>query len=210
MRQGNLEMTWMQMGKAAPVEPWMMAVVGPGILTTVGAVDNLEKTKTYQMLVERLEKRQLIKVFGAGQMSFGMGVGGKKRYVKPEDFTGASCSMGPARTSRGRGEPGGDGLRRSAERAESGIDGLDDQHRRLAAVREQSPLHHRRRRRGHGRLLHDQREPPLVGPPAQGDPDGARRACRRDHPAAEGGQLVRRQDLRSTAPKTRPSRACTG
>jgi len=65
MRQGNLEMTWMQMGKAAPVEPWMMAVVGPGILTTAGAVDNLEKTKTYQMLVERLEKRQAIKVFGA-------------------------------------------------------------------------------------------------------------------------------------------------
>ena len=40
MRQGNLEMTWMQMGKAAPVDPWMMTVVGPGILTTVGAVDN--------------------------------------------------------------------------------------------------------------------------------------------------------------------------
>ena len=56
MRQGNLEMTWMQMGKAAPVEPWMMAVVGPGILTTVGAVDSLEKTKTYQMLVDRLSR----------------------------------------------------------------------------------------------------------------------------------------------------------
>jgi C4-dicarboxylate-binding protein DctP len=97
MRQGNLEMTWMQMGKAAPVEPWMMAVVGPGILTTVGAVENLEKTKTFQMLVDRLEKRQLIKVFGAGHMSFGMGVGGKKRYVKPEDFSGRKVrSMGPA------------------------------------------------------------------------------------------------------------------
>jgi len=97
MRQGNLEMTWMQMGKAAPVEPWMMAVVGPGILTTAGAVDNLEKTKTYQMLVDRLEKRALIKVFGAGQMSFGMGVGGKKRYIKPADFNGRKIrSMGPA------------------------------------------------------------------------------------------------------------------
>src|SRR5688500_3946093 len=97
MRQGNLEMTWMQMGKAAPVEPWMMAVVGPGILTTAGAVDQLEKTKTYQMLVERLENRQAIKVFGDGQMSVGMGVGGKKRYVKPEDFTGRKIrSMGPA------------------------------------------------------------------------------------------------------------------
>ena len=54
MRQGNLEMSWMQMGKAAPVEPRMMAVVGPGVLTTVGAVDSLEKTKTYQELVARL------------------------------------------------------------------------------------------------------------------------------------------------------------
>ena len=97
MRQGNLEMTWMQMGKAAPVDPYMMAVVGPGILTTVGAVDNIEKTQTFQSLVQRLEKNQRIKVFGAGHMSFGMGVGGKKRYLKPEDFTGRKVrSMGPA------------------------------------------------------------------------------------------------------------------
>ena len=54
MRQGNLEMTWMQIGKAAPVDPYMMTVVGPGVLTTVGAVDSLDKTKTYQMLVDRL------------------------------------------------------------------------------------------------------------------------------------------------------------
>jgi TRAP-type C4-dicarboxylate transport system substrate-binding protein len=96
MRQGNLEMTWMQMGKAAPVDAWMMTVVGPGVLTTVGAVDNLEKTKTFQMLVDRLAKNQAIKVFGAGHMSFGMGVGGKKRYTKPADFTGRKVrSMGP-------------------------------------------------------------------------------------------------------------------
>jgi C4-dicarboxylate-binding protein DctP len=97
MRQGNLEMTWMQMGKAAPVDPYMMSVVGPGILTTVGAVDNLEKTKTYQFLVDRLQKQQLIRVFGAGHMSFGMGVGGKKRYLAPADFAGRKVrSMGPA------------------------------------------------------------------------------------------------------------------
>ncbi|MGH8640163.1 MAG: hypothetical protein ACRET6_00550 [Burkholderiales bacterium] len=46
MRQGNLEMTWMQIGKAAPVDPFAMTVVGPGVLTTVGAVDSLDKTKT--------------------------------------------------------------------------------------------------------------------------------------------------------------------
>ncbi len=96
MRQGNLEMSWMQMGKAAPVDAWMMTIVGPGVLTTVGAVDNLEKTKTYQMLVDRLAKNHAIKVFGVGQMSFGMGVGGKKRYTKPSDFVGRKIrSMGP-------------------------------------------------------------------------------------------------------------------
>jgi C4-dicarboxylate-binding protein DctP len=97
MRQGNLEITWLQMGKAAPVDPWMMTMVGPGILTTVGAVDNLEKTRTYQMLIDRLQKNQLIKVFGSAHMSFGMGVGGKKRYLKVEDFGGRKVrSMGPA------------------------------------------------------------------------------------------------------------------
>ena len=96
MRQGNLEMTWMQMGKAAPVDPWMMTVVGPGVLTTVGAVEHIEETRTYQMLVERLAKNQRIKVFGTGQMSFGMGVGAKKRYLTPADFDGKKVrSMGP-------------------------------------------------------------------------------------------------------------------
>jgi TRAP-type C4-dicarboxylate transport system substrate-binding protein len=96
MRQGNLEMAWMQIGKAAPVDPWVMTMVGPGIVTTPGAVDNVEKTKTFQMLADRMEKRQLIKVLGVAHMSFGMGVGGKKRYLKPEDFGGRKVrSMGP-------------------------------------------------------------------------------------------------------------------
>ena len=97
MRQGNLEMTWLQMGKTAPVDAIMMSVVGPGIMTTVGAVDNIDKTKTFRMLVDRLQKTQLIKVFGAGHMSFGMGVGGKKRYLVASDFSGRKMrSMGPA------------------------------------------------------------------------------------------------------------------
>jgi TRAP-type C4-dicarboxylate transport system substrate-binding protein len=146
MRQGNLEMTWMQMGKAAPVEPWMMAVVGPGILTTVGAVDNLEKTRTYQMLVERLEKRQLIKVFGAGQMSFGMGVGGKKRYLKPEDFTGKKVrSMGPAENpvlESWRANPVVMGFGEVPNALESGvIDGLMTSIGGWLSVREQAPYY---------------------------------------------------------------------
>jgi TRAP-type C4-dicarboxylate transport system substrate-binding protein len=97
MRQGNLEMTWMQIGKAASIDPYMLSVVGPGILTTVGAVDNLDKTSTYQMLVERMLKNQQVKVFGVGHMSFGMGVGAKSRWSSPPDLAGKKVrSMGPS------------------------------------------------------------------------------------------------------------------
>ena len=146
MRQGNLEMTWMQMGKAAPVDPWMMAVVGPGILTTVGAVDNLEKTKTYQMLIDRLQKNQAIKVFGAGHMSFGMGVGGKKRYVKPEDFTGKKVrSMGPAENpvlESWKANPVVMGFGEVPNALESGVsDGLMTSIGGWLSVREQAPYY---------------------------------------------------------------------
>ncbi|HXF68157.1 MAG TPA: TRAP transporter substrate-binding protein DctP [Burkholderiales bacterium] len=146
MRQGNLEMTWMQIGKAASVEPWLMSVVGPGVLTTVGAVDSLEKTRTFQMLVERLEKRHLIKVFGAGHMSFGMGVGGKRRYVKPEDFTGKKVrSMGPvenAALEAWRANPVVMAFGEVPSALESGvIDGLMTSIGGWLAVREQAPFY---------------------------------------------------------------------
>ncbi|HEY5636929.1 MAG TPA: TRAP transporter substrate-binding protein DctP [Burkholderiales bacterium] len=145
MRQGNLEMTWMQIGKAAPVDPWMMALVGPGILTTVGAVDNLEQTKTYKMLTDRLEKAQLIRVFGAGHMSFGMGVGGKKRYQKPEDFSGRKVrSMGPvenASLSAWKANPVVMGFGEVPSALESGvIDGLMTSLGGWNSVREQAPF----------------------------------------------------------------------
>jgi TRAP-type C4-dicarboxylate transport system substrate-binding protein len=146
MRQGNLEMTWMQMGKAAPVDPWMMAVVGPGILTTVGAVDSIEKTKTFQQLADRLAKNQAIKVFGAGHMSFGMGVGGKKRYIKPEDFTGRKVrSMGPAENpvlESWKASPVVMGFGEVPTALESGvIDGLMTSIGGWLSVREQAPYY---------------------------------------------------------------------
>ena len=146
MRGGNLEMTWMQMGKAAPVEPWLMAVVGPGILTTPGAVDNLEKTQTYQMLVDRLQKNQAIRVFGAGHMSFGMGVGGKKRYLKPEDFVGRKVrSMGPAENpvlESWKANPVVMGFGEVPNALESGvIDGLMTSIGGWNSVREQAPYY---------------------------------------------------------------------
>jgi C4-dicarboxylate-binding protein DctP len=146
MRAGNLEMTWMQMGKAAPVDAWMMAVVGPGILTTVGAVDKIDQTKTFQMLTERLEKNQLIKVFGAGHMSFGRGVGGKKRYLKPEDFSGNKVrSMGPAENpvlESWRANPVVMGFGEVPSALESGvIDGLMTSIGGWLSVRQQAPFY---------------------------------------------------------------------
>ena len=146
MRQGNLEMTWMQIGKAAPVDPFAMTVVGPGVLTTVGAVDSIEKTKTYQMLVERLDKRQAIKVFGVGHMSFGMGVGGKRRYQKPEDFTGKKVrSMGPvenAALEAWKANPVVMGFGEVPNAMESGvIDGLMTSLGGWNSMREQAPYY---------------------------------------------------------------------
>ena len=146
MRKGDLEMTWMQIGKTAPVDPWMMTLVGPGILTTPGAVDNIEKTKTFQMLVDRLEKRQAIKVFGAGHMSFGMGVGGKRRYVKPEDFNGKKVrSMGPvenAALESWKANPVVMGFGEVPNAIESGvIDGLMTSIGGWLSIREQAPYY---------------------------------------------------------------------
>ena len=146
MRQGNLEMTWMQVGKAAPVDPYMMTLVGPGVLTTVGAVDNLDKTKTYQMLVDRLEKKQLIKVFGVGHMSFGMGVGGKRRYSKPDDFNGKKVrSMGPVENASllaWKASPVVMGFGEVPNALESGvIDGLMTSIGGWLSVREQAPYY---------------------------------------------------------------------
>ena len=146
MRQGNLEMTWMQIGKAAPVDPFAMTVVGPGVLTTVGAVDALEKTKTYQMLVDRLDKRQAIKVFGVGHMSFGMGVGGKRRYTKPDDFTGKKVrSMGPVENAvleAWKANPVVMGFGEVPNAMESGvIDGLMTSLGGWNSMREQAPFY---------------------------------------------------------------------
>ncbi len=146
MRQGNLEMTWMQIGKAAPVDPYMMTVVGPGVLTTVGAVDSLDKTKTFQMLVDRLAKRNAIKVFGVGHMSFGMGVGGKRRYAKPEDFTGKKFrSMGPVENAvleAWKANPVVMGFGEVPNAMESGvIDGLMTSLGGWNSMREQAPYY---------------------------------------------------------------------
>ena len=111
-----------------------------------------------------------------------MGVGGKKRYLKPEDFTGRKVrSMGPAENpvlESWKASPVVMAFGEVPTRARVGRDRRpDDQHRRLAGgARAVALLHDRRRGRVHRRLLHGQREPALVGPAAEADAGGAREA----------------------------------
>jgi TRAP-type C4-dicarboxylate transport system substrate-binding protein len=79
-------------------------------------------------------------------MSFGMGVGGKKRYVKPEDFTGRKIrSMGPAENpvlESWRANPVVMAFGEVPTALESGvIDGLMTSIGGWLGVREQSPYY---------------------------------------------------------------------
>ncbi|HKK31878.1 MAG TPA: TRAP transporter substrate-binding protein DctP [Alphaproteobacteria bacterium] len=97
MTNGDLEMTWGQFGKTAQIDPYMSVVVGPMLLTTPGAIDQIEEFETYEMLEERFEKIHNVKVFGTGHLSFFMGAGAGERLLEPEDFQGKKIrSMGPA------------------------------------------------------------------------------------------------------------------
>ncbi|MEO8143176.1 MAG: hypothetical protein ABI654_03090, partial [Betaproteobacteria bacterium] len=89
---------------------------------------------------------QAIKVFGAGQMSFGMGVGGKKRYLKPSDYAGRKVrSMGPvenASLSAWKANPVVMSFGEVPTAIESGvIDGLMTSIGGWNAVREQAPFY---------------------------------------------------------------------
>ena len=98
MPQGNLEMITGQWGKTASVEPLSNVLLGAGKLSTVGAIDGVDKTKTFAALVAHFDKTHDIKVFGAGHLSMYMGAGAvKSRMITPADFSGKKMrSMGPA------------------------------------------------------------------------------------------------------------------
>lgn len=98
MTQGNLEMITGQWGKTASVEPLSNVLLGAGKLSTVGAIDGVDKTKTFAALVAHFDKTHDIKVFGAGHLSMYMGAGAvKSRMITPADFSGKKMrSMGPA------------------------------------------------------------------------------------------------------------------
>jgi TRAP-type C4-dicarboxylate transport system substrate-binding protein len=98
MTQGNLEMITGQWGKTASVEPLSNVLLGAGKLSTVGAIDGVDTTKTFADLVAHFDKVHDIKIFGAGHLSMYMGAGAvKSRLITPADFKGKKMrSMGPA------------------------------------------------------------------------------------------------------------------
>ena len=98
LTQGNLEIITGQFGKASSVEPLSNVVLGAGKLTTVGAIDAIDKTKTFKALAEHYNKAHNITLMGAGHLSMYMGAGAvKSRLITPEDFAGKKMrSMGPA------------------------------------------------------------------------------------------------------------------
>ncbi|MEO1493540.1 MAG: TRAP transporter substrate-binding protein DctP [Pseudomonadota bacterium] len=98
MTEGNLEMAWGQFGKTAQVDPFANVVVGPMLLTTPGAINDLDNFETYKMLEQRFNDIHDVKLFGTAHLSFYMGVGGAAgRLIAPDDFQDKKMrSMGPA------------------------------------------------------------------------------------------------------------------
>lgn len=98
LTQGNLEVLTGQFGKTSSIEPLANVLLGAGKLSTVGAIDAVDKTKTFEELVAHFDKAHDITIFGAGHLSMYMGAGAVKgRLIGPEDFAGKKMrSMGPA------------------------------------------------------------------------------------------------------------------
>ena len=98
LTQGNLEMITGQFGKTSSIEPLANVVLGAGKLSTVGAIDGVDSTKTFKQLVGIFDKKHGIRIFGAGHLSMYMGAGAvKSRLIGPADFKGKKMrSMGPA------------------------------------------------------------------------------------------------------------------
>ena len=98
LTQGNLEILTGQFGKTSSIEPLANVLLGAGKLTTVGAIDGVDKTKTFKDLAMHFNKSHDITIMGAGHLSMYMGAGAVKgRLIGPGDFAGKKMrSMGPA------------------------------------------------------------------------------------------------------------------
>jgi TRAP-type C4-dicarboxylate transport system substrate-binding protein len=97
MTEGNLELAWGQFGKTAVVDPWTNVVLGPMLLTTPGAINELDNFETFKMLQKRFNDVHDVTIFGSAHLSFYMGAGAGYRLLEPDDFKGKKVrSMGPA------------------------------------------------------------------------------------------------------------------
>ena len=98
LTQGNLEILTGQFGKTSSIEPLANVLLGAGKLTTVGAIDAVDTTKTFKELAAHFNKAHDITIIGAGHLSMYMGAGAvKARLIGPADFAGKKMrSMGPA------------------------------------------------------------------------------------------------------------------
>jgi TRAP-type C4-dicarboxylate transport system substrate-binding protein len=84
--------------KTSSIEPLANVLLGAGKLSTVGAIDAVDKTKTFGELAAHFDKAHDITIMGAGHLSMYMGAGAVKgRLIGPADFAGKKMrSMGPA------------------------------------------------------------------------------------------------------------------
>lgn len=97
MTDGNLEMTWGQFGKSSQIEPYASVVIGAQLLSTPGAINQIDGFETFRMLQERFAKLHKVKIFASAHLSMYMGAGARFRLLKPGDFEGRKIrSMGPA------------------------------------------------------------------------------------------------------------------
>lgn len=97
MTDGNLEMTWGQFGKSSQIDPYSSLVNGPMLLTTPGAMNELDNFETYKFLQKRFSDKHGVKLFGSGHLSMYVGLGAGERVLKPDDLKGKKIrSMGPA------------------------------------------------------------------------------------------------------------------
>jgi TRAP-type C4-dicarboxylate transport system substrate-binding protein len=97
MTDGNLEMTWGQYGKSAQIEPYMSIVNGPLLITTPGAMNQLDNFETIKMLTDRMLSVHNVRVLGTAHLSWYIGMGFKSRVDSPDDLVGKKVrSTGPA------------------------------------------------------------------------------------------------------------------
>jgi TRAP-type C4-dicarboxylate transport system substrate-binding protein len=95
LKDGTLEFGWGQFGKTATVEPWVHALLAPGVLNTIGSIDGLDRMATAQALFDRFDTVHGIRVLGTAHMSFAIGIAAKHRITGRDQLLGRHVrSMG--------------------------------------------------------------------------------------------------------------------